>query len=447
MKTDLTVWGLALSMFMASLDTSIANAGLPAIAGAFGALFPAAQWVVLAYLLAITTIIVGAGRVGDLFGRRRVLLAGIGLFTAASALCGMAPSLGFLIGARAVQGVGAAVMMALTVSFAPEGRTGRTMGVLGTMSALGTTLGPSLGGLLMAGFGWRSIFLVNVPLGILNLGLAVWGLPVDQGERRGALDVPGMAMMGVTLGAYALAMTGVGGMWLLGLAGLAGISFVWVERRAAAPLVEFGAIRAPRLLGMNAMVSTVMMSTLVVGPFYLTRGLGLAVGMAGLAMSVGPLVAALMGIPAGRLVDRWGAGRVTVGGLAGMVVGCATLCLGWGLAGYLIPIGVLTASYALFHVANNSAVMTGLAGDRRGVVAGLLSLSRNLGLITGASVMGAVFGMWADVVTAGPAEVLLGMRAVFGLGAGLALGALVMARSASGGATDEGEGGEAGGDD
>jgi MFS family permease len=142
MKTDLTVWGLALSMFMASLDTSIANAGLPAIAGAFGASFPAAQWVVLAYLLAITTVIVGAGRVGDLLGRRRVLLAGIGLFTGASALCGMAPSLGFLIGARAVQGLGAAVMMSLTVSFATEGRT---MGVLGTMSALGTTLGPVLG--------------------------------------------------------------------------------------------------------------------------------------------------------------------------------------------------------------------------------------------------------------------------------------------------------------
>ncbi len=415
-------------MFMASLDTSIANAGLPAIAGALGASFPAAQWVVLAYLLAITTIIVGAGRVGDLFGRRRVLLAGIGLFTGASALCGMAPSLGFLIGARAVQGVGAAVMMALTVSFAPEGRTGRTMGVLGTMSALGTTLGPSLGGLLMAGFGWRSIFLVNVPLGILNFVLAAWGLPVQGTVRRGRLDWAGMILLGVTLGAYALTMTGVGGVWLLGVAGLAGVSFVWVERRVAGPLVAFGEIGKPWLLVMNAMVSTVMMSTLVVGPFYLTRGLGLAAGMAGLALSVGPLVAALMGIPAGRLVERWGAGRVTVGGLAGMLVGCSALCLGWGLVGYLVPIAVLTASYALFHVANNSAVMTGLAGDRRGVVAGLLSLSRNLGLITGASVMGAVFGMWADVVTAGPGEVLLGMRAVFGLGAGLVLGALGVAR-------------------
>ena len=421
MKTDLTVWGLALSMFMASLDTSIANAGLPAIAGAFGASFPAAQWVVLAYLLAITTVIVGAGRVGDLLGRRRVLLAGIGLFTGASALCGMAPSLGFLIGARAVQGLGAAVMMSLTVSFATEGRT---MGVLGTMSALGTTLGPVLGGLLIAGFGWRSLFLVNVPLGILNFALASWGLPVDSGARRGRLDWAGMGFLGVTLGAYALAMTGLGGLWLLGVAGLGGVCFVWVERRAGAPLVELGAIRDPWLLVMNAMVATVMMSTLVVGPFYLTRGLGLAVGEAGLALSVGPLVAALMGIPAGRLVERWGAGRVTVGGLAGMLVGCSALCLGWGLAGYLVPIGVLTGSYALFHVANNSAVMTGLAGDRRGVVAGLLSLSRNLGLITGASVMGAVFGMWADVVTAGPGEVLLGMRAVFGVGAGLVLGAL-----------------------
>src|SRR5512135_538758 len=185
-------WALAslsLSMLMPSLDTSIANVGLPTLARAFGASFQEVQWVVLAYLLAVTTLIVGAGRLGDMLGRRRLLLVGIGLFTAASLLCGLAPTLGVLIAARAAQGLGAAMMMALTIALVgetvPRARTGSAMGLLGTTSAIGTTLGPSLGGVLIAGSGWRVIFLVNVPLGILNMLLALRTLPVAPGPGRG----------------------------------------------------------------------------------------------------------------------------------------------------------------------------------------------------------------------------------------------------------------------
>ncbi len=175
-------------MLMPSLDTSIANVGLPTLARAFAASFQDVQWIVLAYLLAITTLIVSAGRLGDIIGRRRLLLAGIGLFTVASLLCGVAPTLWLLIAARAAQGIGAAIMMALTMALVgeavPKARTGSAMGLLGTMSAIGTTLGPSLGGVLIAGFGWRMIFLVNVPLGVLNLYLALRTLPVDRRAPR-----------------------------------------------------------------------------------------------------------------------------------------------------------------------------------------------------------------------------------------------------------------------
>ncbi|MEI6415689.1 MAG: MFS transporter, partial [Pseudomonadota bacterium] len=168
--------GLCLSMLMPSLDTSIANAGLPTLAQAFNASFQAVQWIVLAYLLAITTLIVSVGRLGDILGRRRLLLFGIGLFTVASLLCGIAPTLWMLIAARAAQGLGAAIMMALTVALVgetvPKEKIGSAMGLIGTMSAIGTTLGPSLGGIMIVGLGWRSIFLVNVPLGILNFLLA-----------------------------------------------------------------------------------------------------------------------------------------------------------------------------------------------------------------------------------------------------------------------------------
>lgn len=140
-------WALAslsLSMLLSSLGTSSANVGLPTIAQAFAASFQEVQWVVLAYLLAITTLVVGAGRLGDITGRRRLLLAGVFLFTAASVLCSVAPTLGLLIAARAVQGLGAAIMMALTMALVgetvPKEQTGRAMGVLGTMSAIGTAL-------------------------------------------------------------------------------------------------------------------------------------------------------------------------------------------------------------------------------------------------------------------------------------------------------------------
>jgi MFS family permease len=190
---------LALSMLMPSLDTSIANAGLPTLAAAFDATFQQVQWIVLAYLLAVTTLIVSVGRLGDVFGRRRLLLIGIGIFTSASLCCALAPGLGWLIGARAVQGLGAAIMFALTVALVadavPKTRAGSAMGLLATMSATGTSLGPSLGGLLIAQVGWPSIFVLNVPLGLLNAWLVYRYLPADRPVRAvDAIDYLGSAV-------------------------------------------------------------------------------------------------------------------------------------------------------------------------------------------------------------------------------------------------------------
>jgi EmrB/QacA subfamily drug resistance transporter len=406
-------WALAslsLSMLMPSLDTSIANVALPTLAHAFTATFQAVQWIVLAYLLAITTLIVSVGRLGDIVGRRRLLLAGIWLFTAASLLCGVAPTLWLLIAARAVQGLGAAVMMALTVALVretvPKDHTGGAMGLLGTMSAIGTTLGPSLGGLLIAGLGWRVIFLVNVPLGVLNVVLARRYLPVDRRRLTAGwagFDTVGTLLIGLTLGAYALAMTigrgsfGLPNVALLVLAIFGLGLFARAEMKVASPLIRPSMFRDPALgasLAMSTLVSTVMMATLVVGPFYLSGALRLDTAVVGIVMSVGPLVAALSGVPGGRIVDRLGAPRMTILGLTAMSGGCALLALmptTFGIIGYITPIVVVTSSYALFQAANNTTVMTDLRPDQRGVMAGLLNLSRNLGLITGASVMGAVF--------------------------------------------------------
>ncbi|MBT2450190.1 MFS transporter [Streptomyces sp. ISL-43] len=443
-------------MLLSSLGTSIANVGLPTLAEAFSASFQQVQWIVLSYLLAITTLIVSVGRLGDLIGRRRLLLAGILLFTAASVLCGLAPTLWLLIAARAAQGLGAAVMMALTMAFVgetvPKSRTGRAMGLLGTMSAIGTALGPSLGGALIAGPGWRAIFLVNAPLGILTLVLARRHLPVDRREPeqeqaaakagRARFDHVGTLLLALTLAAYALAMTiGRGSFGALNAALLAGAAlgvglFVRAESRAASPLVRPATFRDPALsasLAMSTLVSTVMMATLVVGPFYLSRTLGLGEALVGLVLTAGPLVAALTGVPAGRVADRFGAPRMTVVGLVAMAVGAFVLSMtsgALGVAGYVAPIVVVTAGYAVFQTANNTAVMTDIRPDRRGATSGMLNLSRNLGLITGTSVMGAVFALASgttDVATAPSSAVATGMRVTFAVAAILIVVALAIA--------------------
>ncbi|NZD51964.1 MFS transporter [Rhizobium leguminosarum] len=442
-------WALAslsLSMLLPSLGTSIANVGLPSLAQAFDAPFQDVQWIVLAYLLAITTLIVSVGRLGDITGRRRLLLIGILLFTLASILCGVAPTLWLMIAARAVQGLGAAIMMALTMAFVgetvPKAKTGSAMGLLGTMSAIGTALGPSLGGLLIAGLGWPAIFLVNVPLGVLTFVLAYRHLPVDIGrgetDRKG-VDMAGTLLLALTLSAYALAMTiGHGRFGLLNVALLSaavfGIGFfVFAEARAASPLVQLTVFRNPVLsasLAMNALVSTVMMATLVVAPFYLSQALGLNQALVGIVMSIGPVISILSGVPAGRLVDRLDTSFVVVAGLVAMAAASVAMAVLPGISGYIVAIAVLTPGYQLFQAANNTAVVADVRPDQRGVISGMLNLSRNLGLITGASVMGAVFALasgTSDVAVAHPEAVASGMRITFAVAAALIIVALAIA--------------------
>ncbi|MFD6163949.1 MFS transporter [Oerskovia sp. NPDC060287] len=427
------VGALALATLLASLGTSVANVALPTLAHELGAPFGRVQWVVLSYLLSMTVTAVAVGRLGDSLGRQRVLLAGLGVFTVATLACALAPTLAVLVAARSLQGVGAAVMIALPLALVrdvvPEGRTGAAMGLLGTTSAAGTALGPAGGGLLIAVSGWQAGFVAMLPLAGVALVLTWRTLgdapaPARSGAR---FDVAGALVLAGALVAGALAMTPaavpqVGAAPLLGVAAVLVALLVVIERRAAAPLVPWGLLRTRALSGgllMNVLVATVMMSTLVVGPFYLAGGLGLSEAAIGLTLAVGPVVSALTGVVAGRVVDRAGAGAMTTLALLTMATG-TVLLVGlppvWGLPGYVLALVVLTPGYQLFLAANNTAVMTTADARRRGTVSGVLSLSRNLGLIAGASVMGAVFAAATgsvEVQDATAAAVATGMRTTF----------------------------------
>ena len=301
--------------------------------------------------------------------------------------------------------------------------------------------------MLFRSLGWRAIFLVNVPLGLLTFALAWRALPARSKTAQadqGKFDAIGTVLLALTLAAYALAMTlGRGNFGALNIGLLAAtatgvVLFAVAQSRVKNPLIQLASFRDLRLsasLAMSLIVATVMMATLVVAPFYLARGLGLDAAMVGVVLSTGPLVSTLSALLAGRLSDRFGAHRMMVAGLTSLATGTFLLSLAmtrFGIASYVIPITVTCFGYALFQTSNNAAVMGGVGAGERGVISGLLNLSRNLGLITGASLMGAVFAIatgqgTADTTILSPAAASQGMQTTFKAATGMVLAVLVLA--------------------
>lgn len=443
--------GLSLAILLSQLGTNIINVALPTLVDALGVEFGAVQWVVVSYLLVVTAFIVGVGRLGDQLGKKRLYLWGLAIFMAASVLCALSTNLALLIAGRAGQGLGGAMLMALSFAFVgdvfPKERTGFAMGVLSTMVSLGIALGPSLGSLALAAFGWRAVFWVNLPFGLLAFLLVSRYLPNTVDEPRYPVpavrfDWIGTVLLALTLGAYSLAMTFSGKRGFdapivlqLGLGTVVGlVLFLAVQVKARSPLLKLAMFRHALLstsMVMSVLVYAVMMTTLVLGPFFLTKALGLDTRMVGLVMTVGPLAAAIMGVPAGAVADRIGAKLAMVIGLAVFTIGA--LVMSWvsrdgGVATYIGAILFISVGLAFFQTPNNTAVMTDAHPEQRGLVSGLLALARNLGLITGASLMGALFaGATGDAATATPDMVAEGMRFVFRIASVMAAAAFLLA--------------------
>ena len=393
-ETGCVAASLAVSMLLASLGTSIANIALPALARGLSGSLSEVRWVIVAYLAGLTVSTLAAGQLGDRYGLRRILVAGLMLFAAASLASGLASDLPSLVGARMVQGIGAAAMMtlplALTREMAGEARLGRAMGLLGAVSAIGTALGPPLGGAIVAVSGWRGVFLVLVPVAAAASLLAIASLPADGPRTRG---------------------------------------------KSCCSVIKVNAPIMTNLV-VNLMVATVMMTTLVVGPFHLASGLGLTEPQAGLVMAVGPLISIAAGVPAGKLVDARGARSTLRWGLTGLAAGAVLMALAaiaGHVAAYLCAVAVLTPGYQLFQAANNMSTLAGVAQERRGTVSGLLGLSRNLGLIAGASIMASLFAFSSGASHAAqvaPEAVRWGAAATFASAGGLMVVALVIVMAA-----------------
>ena len=414
-KLNYAIAGISISLFMMNLDTSIVSVGLPTMIKSLKTSFASAEWFVLAYLLVLTALITAAGRLGDMIGKKKLYLAGIVLFTTASLLCGISGSAASFIVFRSVQGLGAALILALSMAIAteltPKKELGKIMGVLSTITALGIAGGPTNGSLLLATFGWQSMFLVNIPCGIIAYGLGYKFIKNSAGKKHMPIDWRGIILLALTLSSYCIGMTMIeknGFDDPIVLAGIAGtviglFAFIQLEKKITYPLINLGIFKN-RLITKNlvttVLVYTVIITTVLLPPFYLSRAGNYSFLQIGLMMSFGPLLTVALSIYAGKVADRYGAKNVMFYAVLTIATGCfcmSTIAPAASIAGYLWRIGIIALGLNFFKTPNNTVVMETAHADQRGLLSGFLSLSRILGQITGTTVMGVIFAVLSGV--------------------------------------------------
>lgn len=392
---------------MSALDGSIVNTALPVIGRQTGAPLSSLEWVILVYLLTVISTLLVFGRLADIYGRRRFYIAGMVVFVTGSLLCGLSRSVHALIAARALQGLGGAMLFALapavlTTVFAVHER-GRALGMQATMTYLGLSAGPALGGFLTQRFGWPSIFFINVPLGLIVVPLSIRTLRHDEAGARQPFDVAGAVLLAMALASLMFVLSRGHQArsqytYLLAALGIAAFAaFVMVELRSSHPMLDLRLFRnrtfaASTLAAFLNYTASASVSFLM--PFFLQYANGYRVDLAGLTMISTSVVMALFAFPAGWLSDRVGQRLPATLGMAITVAGILSLRMlnlgvhPWVVAAHLAIIGL---GIGLFTSPNNSAIMGSAPLSRQGVAGALLAAARNFGFAMGVAISGLIY--------------------------------------------------------
>jgi MFS family permease len=399
----LAVATVCFGAFMGQLDASIVTLTFPAVQQEFHAPLAAVEWVSLAYLLTLVSLLVAVGQLADATGRKLMYLHGFGLFAVASAACGLAPGLGWLVGFRVVQAVGAAMMqansVALVVTSVPRQRMRSALGVQAAAQALGLALGPTVGGVLVASLGWQWVFLVNVPIGLFAWVAGRYLLPRTR-ERTpvGSFDWPGLLALSVSSVALLMALSGISGLHLstpviLGLAAaavVAAVGFGRRELRARSPLVDLAALRPPAVSW--GLVGALCGYLVLFGPLTLfpqllgARG---SAGLAGLVLTALPAGFGLAAVTAERVLPRsWTAKARALVGAGITAAACAALLIAPDaparVAGALVVMGL---GLGVFIPANNSSIMAAIPARMSATGGGLVNMARSLGTALGVALV------------------------------------------------------------
>ncbi|MFG3102824.1 MFS transporter [Streptomyces sp. NPDC048182] len=443
-----------LSMFLVGLDTTVVNVGLPAIGRGLGVGTRGLEWTVDAYTVVLAGLLVSSGALADRFGRRRVFQVGLVLFGAASVACALAPGVGVLVAARAVQGVGASMLspvaLAIVVNALPDpAERARAIGIWASVFGLSMALGPVTGGVLVDGLGWRALFWVNLPVVVVALVLSAVVVPESRAARARRLDLPGQVLLTVVVGVWVgvliegphlgwgaeVMVAGYG----VGAAALGGL--VCVERRRAEPLIDLRLFRRPAFGGAVVGAVAVFVAlhvTLLLNTLYLQHGRGFsppAAGAVTLPMALGATVCAPW---SGRLVGRVGA-RVPLT-LAGSFIGAGGLCLvgldaDTGMPVLLLAHLLIGAGFGFANAPLTDSAVSGLPRDRAGVAGAVTSTARQFGAAVGIALVGALVAGRAPEELAGASRP--GWALVAGCGALLLVLARVVLARAGGGPVRE----------
>jgi EmrB/QacA subfamily drug resistance transporter len=404
-----TLAAMCFALFMVMLDNTVVNVALPSIQRDLGASISGLEWTVNAYTLSFAVLLVTGGRLGDLFGRRRMFLFGVVVFASSSAFIGLSQSEAWLIAGRAVQGIGAAFMMPATLSiisnaFPPHER-GKAIGTWAGVSALALAIGPVVGGFMVEHVSWQSIFFLNLPVAALAVLVTLFATHESRDTTASAeVDVAGVATVTVGLAALVLALvegnswgwdsTPIVGLLLVSAAGLAG--FVYAERNVRAPMVDLSFFRSRSFLGTNVVafiVSFAMLAMFFFLTLYMQNIKGYSPLEAGVRFLPATVVIIFAGPIAGRLTDRIGARPLITVGLVLVAVS-----LFWqGHLAVDTPYSALFGAFVLMGFGMglvmspmSTAAMNAVDVTKAGVASGILSMSRMVGGTFGVAAMGAL---------------------------------------------------------
>jgi EmrB/QacA subfamily drug resistance transporter len=405
-----TLGAMCFALFMVMLDNTVVNVALPSIQREIHAGISELEWVINGYTLTFAVLIATGGRLGDIFGRRLMFLAGVIIFAITSATAGLAQDPQMLIGSRAIQGIGAALMMPATLSIIthafPPAERGKAIGTWAGVSALALSIGPVVGGFLTEYVSWRAIFFINLPVAVAAVTVTLFAVSESRDEtvdRR--VDYPGVISLTASLTAIVLALI-EGNSWgwsspgvlaLLGSGAIGLAVFVAIELRVVAPMVEFGLFRTRQFIGSNLIafiITFAMMGTFFFMALYMQDILGYSALEAGVRFLPTTMVIAVVAPIAGRLADRLGPALPMSGGLAVLAVAMfmfAGISPSTTYSGLLVPFVLMGIGIAMVMSPMSTAAMNSVSVQKAGGASGVLQMSRMIGASVGVAATGAIF--------------------------------------------------------
>jgi DHA2 family methylenomycin A resistance protein-like MFS transporter len=446
LRTSLTLAAMSLGYGVVQLDVTIVNTALSSIGTSLGGGVAELQWVVSAYTIAFAAFILTAGALGDRIGAKRVFMAGFAIFTAASLACALAPNAFILIAARAIQGFGAAVLVPnslalLSHAYPDEKQRGRAVGIWAAGASLALTAGPLVGGGLIALVGWRSIFLVNLPIGLAGLWLTFAYASETTRSPQREIDLPGQLAAITALGCLAGAIIEGGTLgWsnVLVIAGFVAsavlaVLFVWQERRASQPMLPLLLFKhrmfaLASLVGL--LVNVAFYGLIFVFSLYFQRINGLSPFATGLAFV--PMMGAVLpvNLVSSRVAERFGAPATIAAGAALAALGCLAL-LGiehgtsyWAICAQLVVIG---AGLGLLVPPLTSALLGSVEKSRSGIAAGVLNATRQTGSVLGVALFGSLVGQSGAFLAGAHASLVISACLLLAAGAAIWRGASAQA--------------------